>query len=220
MLAEILSLFQETVQLLLTRPSFFLELFGEHLQISLVAILLAAGIGLIIGVAISEYQRTSRAVMTVVNFIYTIPSISLLGFLIPLSGIGDTTAVIALTIYALLPMVRNTHTGLTHVDPLLIEAATGMGGTRPQVLLKIKLPLALPVIVAGIRSMTVMTIALAGIASFVGAGGLGVAIYRGITTNNKAMTMAGSLLIAAMAVGADFLIGVMEKKIQKGVKQQ
>ncbi len=149
------------------------------------------------------------------NFIYTIPSISLLGFLIPFSGIGDATAVIALTVYALLPMVRNTYTGLTNVSPLLIEAATGMGCTRWQVLYKVKLPLAMPVIIAGIRNMTVMTIALGGIASFIGAGGLGVAIYRGITTNNKAMTIAGSLLIAVLAVAADALIGVIEKLTQK-----
>lgn len=115
----------------------------------------------------------------------------MLGFLIPFSGVGNVTAVIALTIYALLPMVRNTHTGITGVDPAILEAATGMGSTPAQVLVKIKLPLAMPVILSGIRSMVTMTIALAGIASFIGAGGLGVAIYRGITTNNAAMTLCG-----------------------------
>ena len=201
--------------LLLTRRDFFLGLLWEHLQISAVSILLAMGIGMVIGVLISEYPGASRPVTAVVNFIYTIPSISLLGFLIPLSGIGDTTAVIALTVYALLPMVRNTHTGLTNVSPLLIEAATGMGCTRWQVLTKVKLPLAMPVIMAGIRNMAVMTIALAGIASFIGAGGLGVAIYRGITTNNKAMTMTGSLLIALLAILADSVIGILERITQR-----
>jgi osmoprotectant transport system permease protein len=172
-------------------------------------------IGLGIGIFISEFQKSSKIVIGVVNFIYTIPSISLLGFLIPLSGIGDTTAIIALTVYALLPMVRNTYTGLTNVNPLLIEAATGMGSTDFQVLVKIKLPLAMPIIIAGIRNMAVMTIALAGIASFIGAGGLGVAIYRGITTNNKAMTLVGSLLIAILAIVVDFLIGVLEKRVNK-----
>ena len=108
-----------------------------------------------------------------VNFIYTIPSISLLGFLIPFSGIGNTTAIIALTIYALLPMVRNTHTGMTNIDEQIIEAAKGMGSTQSQILFKIKLPLAMPVIMSGLRNMATMTIALAGIASFIGAGGLG-----------------------------------------------
>ena len=201
--------------LVLSRRDFFLELMLEHILISLISIAIAMVIGLLIGVVISEFRKTSRIIMGLVNFIYTIPSISLLGFLIPLSGIGDTTAVIALTVYALLPMVRNTYTGITNVNPLLIEAATGMGSTWLQVLLKIKLPLAMPVILAGIRNMTVMTIALAGIASFIGAGGLGVAIYRGITTNNEAMTLAGSLLIAVLAIVMDFGIGLIEKKINQ-----
>lgn len=111
---------------------------------------------------------------------------------------------IALTIYALLPMVRNTHTGITNVDVVILEAAKGMGSTPLQILLKIKLPLAMPIILSGIRNMVTMTIALAGIASFIGAGGLGVAIYRGITTNNTAMTMVGSLLIALLALIMDF----------------
>lgn len=205
---------KEILNLIITRKDFFLDLLKEHLQISFISILFATIIGLILGVITSEYQKTSKIIMNIINFIYTIPSISLLGFLIPLSGIGDTTAIIALTIYALLPMVRNTHTGLTNVNPLLLEAAVGMGSTNFQVLYKIKLPIAMPVIVAGIRNMAVMTISLCGIASFVGAGGLGVAIYRGITTNNKIMTIAGSLLIAALAIITDFVIGFIENKIK------
>lgn len=201
----------EIIDLAQNRWDFFLELLIEHVQISLLSITIAMVIGLAIGILISEYQKSSKVVIGIVNFIYTIPSISLLGFLIPLSGVGDTTAVIALSVYALLPMVRNTHTGLTNVSPLLVEAATGMGSTRVQTLVKVKLPLAMPVIISGIRNMAVMTIALAGIASFIGAGGLGVAIYRGITTNNKAMTLMGSLLIAVLAIVVDFLIGRAEK---------
>lgn len=205
----------ETWTVFVNKKEFFLELLIEHIQISAIAICIALLIGLLTGILISEFQKSSKIVMSIINFIYTIPSISLLGFLIPLSGIGDTTAIIALTVYALLPMVRNTHTGLTNVNPLLIEAATGMGSTRLQTLVKIKLPLAMPVIIAGLRNMAVMTIALAGIASFIGAGGLGVAIYRGITTNNKAMTLAGSLLIAILAIVVDFVIGILEKQTQK-----
>lgn len=205
----------EIIDLIQSRWDFFLGLLVEHIQISLLSIVIAMGIGLAIGILISEYQKSSKVVIGIVNFIYTIPSISLLGFLIPLSGVGDTTAVIALTVYALLPMVRNTHTGLTNVSPLLLEAATGMGSTKMQTLIKVKLPLAMPVIISGIRSMAVMTIALAGIASFIGAGGLGVAIYRGITTNNKAMTLVGSLLIAVLAIAVDFLIGRIEKMVKR-----
>lgn len=208
MLSDILSL-------LSNRWPFFLELLGEHLYLSAFSITIAGVLGLSLGIFISEYQKSSKFVLGLINFIYTIPSISLLGILIPLSGIGNNTAIIALSIYALLPMVRNTHTGLVHVSPLLLEAATGMGSTPLQLLINIKLPLALPLIISGLRNMAVMTIALAGIASFIGAGGLGVAIYRGITTNNKGMTLIGSLLIALLAIIIDFCIGIIEKKTKR-----
>ena len=201
--------------LFIERKEFFLDLLWEHLEISLLAIIIAVLFGGMIGILISEFQKTAKLTLGAINFLYTIPSISMLGFLIPFSGIGNATAVIALTVYALLPMVRNTHTGMTNVDPDILEAAKGMGSTRMQILFKIKLPLAMPVILSGIRNMVTMTIALAGIASFIGAGGLGVVIYRGITTNNAAMTMAGSLLIALLALATDFLLGFMEKRIGK-----
>ena len=195
------------------RKDFFLDLLWEHLEISLLAIVIAILFGGTVGILISEFQKTAKLTLGVINFLYTIPSISMLGFLIPFSGIGNATAVIALTVYALLPMVRNTHTGMTNVDPAILEAAKGMGSTRMQILFKIKLPLAMPVILSGIRNMVTMTIALAGIASFIGAGGLGVVIYRGITTNNTAMTTVGSLLIALLALGTDFLLGFIEKRM-------
>lgn len=207
MLADIFSL-------LTSRWDLFAGLLAEHLTISLAAILIAILVGGAAGILISEYQRAARPTLAVVGFLYTIPSISMLGFLIPFSGVGNATAVIALTVYALLPMVRNTHTGICGVDPAILEAATGMGSTRWQLLYKIKLPLAMPVIFSGIRNMVTMTIALAGIASFIGAGGLGVAIYRGITTNNAAMTLAGSLLIALLALVVDALLGLVERRLR------
>lgn len=198
---------------LVHKKAFFGELLWEHMEISLLAILIAILLGGMVGILISEFAKTAKPALGIINFLYTIPSISMLGFLIPFSGIGNTTAVIALTVYALLPMVRNTHTGITNVDAAILEAAAGMGSTRLQILFKIKLPLAMPVILSGIRNMVTMTIALAGIASFIGAGGLGVAIYRGITTNNAALTMAGSLLIAILALVFDVLLGFMEKRL-------
>ena len=206
MFNEVISLFQE-------KSSFFINLMWQHLQISFIAVIIACVIGLIMGVIISEYKNSSKYVLGVINFLYTIPSISLLGFLIPFSGIGNKTAIIALTIYALLPMVRNTFTGIENIDDTIIEAATGMGSTRMQIIYKIKLPLALPVIMSGIRNMVTMTIALAGISSFIGAGGLGVAIYRGITTNNTPLTIIGSLLIAILALIIDGILAVVEKRI-------
>ncbi len=206
---------REVFQLYIDRWQFFLKLIMEHLKIAGISILIASVIGLILGVFISEYKKTSSFILGITNFVYTIPSISLLGFLIPFSGIGNTTAIIALTIYALLPMVRNTYTGIENIDSSIIESAKGMGSTPFEILYKVKLPLAATVILSGLRNMVVMTIALAGIASFIGAGGLGVAIYRGITTNNKSMTIAGSLLIALLALVADFTIGSVEKIIKR-----
>lgn len=204
MLANILSLFA-------TRSDFFAKLLGQHLRIASTAILLAGTTGLFLGIFISSYKNAAKIILSVVNFLYTIPAISLLGLLLPFLGIGNKTAIAALSIYALLPMVRNTYTGISEVSENIIEAARGMGCTEFQLLVKIKLPLAFPVIMAGIRSMVTMTIAVAGIASFIGAGGLGVAIYRGITTNNSALTWAGSLMIAALAISLDIILGVIEK---------
>lgn len=197
------------------RWKFFLNLTWEHIQISVIAIAGAIIIGLGLGIMISQYRKSASTVLGLTNLIYTIPSIALFGFLIPFSGIGNTTAIIALTVYALLPMVRNTYTGITGIDKEIIEAARGMGSTPFQILWRIKLPLAFPIILSGIRNMMVMTIALAGIAAFIGAGGLGVAIYRGITTNNSALTVAGSVLIALLALLADWGVGAYERHIKK-----
>lgn len=198
--------------LLLQRKDFFVELVVEHILISAVVIFAAIFFGIFIGVFISEYKKFSQPTLGTVNFLYTIPSISMLGFLIPIFGVGNFSAIVALIIYALLPIVRSTYTGISQIDKGIIEAAQALGLKNFTIIFNIKLPIALPIIMSGIRNMVVMTISLAGIASFIGAGGLGVAIYRGITTNNSAMTIAGSFLIALMALLADFLIGLLEKK--------
>lgn len=208
-------MFKNIMELYIDRYDFFLKLTLEHLRISAISILVASIIGLFLGILISEFKRSSTIVLGITNFIYTIPCISLFGFLIPFSGVGSLTAIIALTIYALLPMIRNTYAGIDGIDNSIIESAKGMGSTFFQILYKVKIPLAMPVILAGLRNVIVMTIALAGVASFIGAGGLGVAIYRGITTNNSTMTIAGSLLIALLAIIVDFLVGLIEKIIKK-----
>lgn len=208
MINEIFALYQD-------RWPFFQDLILQHIRIASTAIVISGTIGLILGILVSEYPRYSAWIIGAINMAYTIPSISMLGFLIPLTGIGDKTATIALTIYGLLPMVRNTYTGITTIAPSTIEVARGMGSTPWQILYRVKLPLALPVIVSGIRSMVVMTISLSGIASYIGAGGLGVAIYRGITTNNAAMTYAGSILIALVALLSDQLVAYLERHIRR-----
>ena len=203
--------------LLVEKRDWFFDLLLQHIGISLVSIALAALIGLSLGIAIAAWRRGTKPVLALVNFVYTIPSIALFGFLIPVTGIGDLTAVVALTIYALLPMVRGTYAGLAAIDPAIVEAARGMGSTDRQLLYRIELPLAAPVIMSSIRTMATMTIALTGIASFIGAGGLGVAIYRGITTNNLAMTLAGSVLIALLAIAVDALLAMLMQAQSEGL---
>lgn len=156
-------LLEESFSLLISDYEFFMDLLIQHIQLSLISILIAIVVGMIIGIIVSEYEK-NKWILSVVNFVYTIPSIALFGLLIPISGIGDVSAIIALTIYALLPMVKNTHSGITNIDKGILEAAKGMGSTKFQMLYKIKIPLAMPHIMAGIRTMAVMTIALAGIA--------------------------------------------------------
>lgn len=203
----------QLMKLLTEDFKFFANLTIEHILISLLAISIASVLGIILGIIISEYTKFSGLILGTVNILYTIPSIALLGFFITITGVGNTTALIALIIYALLPIIRSTYTGIITINPLIIEASEGMGSTKLQQLFKVKIPLALPVLMSGIRNMVTMTIALAGIASFVGAGGLGVAIYRGITTNNSAMTFLGSLLIAILALVFDFILGLIEKRL-------
>ncbi len=197
------------------RSHWFLGLLWDHFLLSGQAILLSGAIGLLLGILIAQYQKLAPAVMGLCNVLYTIPAISLLGILIPFTGIGNQTAVIALTIYGVMPMVCNTYVGLTTLDPDILEAANGMGSTAMQALLRVKLPIAAGVILAGVRNMVVMTVSVAGIASFVGAGGLGVSIYRGITIYDPAMTAAGSILIASLAVLLDFILGRVEKHFKK-----
>ena len=208
MLSKIFSIYVD-------RADFFVELLGEHLAICGIAILCGGLLGLALGIFVSSRPKLAAPVIGITNIIYTIPSIALLGFLIPISGIGDTTACIALTIYALMPIVKNTYTGLIGVDPNIIMAAEGMGSTEHQIMWRIRLPLAFPVIWTGFRNMVVMVIAMGGIASFIGAGGLGVAIYRGITTNNLALTVAGGIIIALLAFLIDLALDGLGKYIIK-----
>lgn len=210
-----MELIKEIIQVYIERREWFAELLLQHISLSLTAIILAGVIGLAIGVWIAEHEKQAAFVLGIANVFYTIPSISLLGMLIPFIGIGDKTAVVALTIYGIMPMIRNTYAGIRGINKEVIMAAKGMGSTRFQIMTRIKLPLALGVIIAGVRNMTVMTISVTAIASFVGAGGLGVAIYRGITMYNTALTFGGSFLIALLALVTDWLLGKLEKRLMK-----
>ncbi len=203
------------IQIFWDRREFFLVCLLEHIRISLTAVVCAGTLGILAGIFISGRKKMAAVVLGIINVIYTVPSISLLGFLIPFTGIGNRTAVIALTVYGLLPIVRNTYTGLVNVDAGILEVARGLGADGRQLLFRIRFPLALPVIISGFRNMVVMIIAMGGIASFIGAGGLGAAIYRGITTYNMTLTAAGSLLIALLALLSDWLLSKAEKAVNR-----
>ena len=205
----------QLIQILWDRRDFFLTCLLEHIRISLTAVVCAGVLGILTGVFISRHKKAAGIALGVINVVYTVPSISLLGFLIPFTGIGDKTAVIALTVYGLLPIVRNSYTGLVNVDAGILEVAEGLGADGKQILFGIRFPLAIPVILSGFRNMVVMIIAMGGIASFIGAGGLGAAIYRGITTYNMALTAAGSLLIALLALLSDWLLSRAEKAVNR-----
>lgn len=188
---------------------------AEHALLVLAATALAAGIGIPAGLALTRRPALARVVLGTASIAQTVPSLALLGLLIPLpvlGGIGKSTAIIALVVYALLPILRNTHAGIRSVDPSVLEAADGLGFSPGERRRLVELPLALPVILAGVRVATVATIGLATVAAAIGAGGLGVLIYRGIATVNDRLILAGAVPAALLAVGADALLGWMERR--------
>ncbi len=188
---------------------------GQHLALVAVSTALAVAIGLPLGVALTRRPRMARPVLALASVVQTVPSLALFGFLIPLpliGGIGARTAVVALLVYALLPILRNTHAGITSVDPAIVEAATGLGMTPGERLRSVELPLALPVVLAGVRIAAVVSIGLATIAAAVGAGGLGVLIYRGIATVDNRLILAGAVPAALLALAVDGLLGLAERR--------
>ncbi|RSK27153.1 ABC transporter permease [Bacillus sp. HMF5848] len=192
----------------------------EHIILSITAMLIALIISLPLGIYISRNRRIAEPIIGVTAIFQTIPSLAFFGFLIPLFGIGSVTAITALTLYALLPILRNVYTGLSEVDQSAIEAGKGMGMTRWQILTLIEMPLALPVIMAGIRTATVLTIGVATLATFVGAGGLGDLIYRGLSTINNYLVLAGAIPAALLALLFDFILRYVEKSVTpKGLRK-
>jgi osmoprotectant transport system permease protein len=191
------------------------SLTAEHLWMVGIATLLAIALGVPLGILITRRPALRKPVIALANIIQTVPSLALFGFLLPAPWIGERAgrlAILALMLYSLLPMIRNTYAGIAGVDRSIIEAARGMGLTDWQLLFKIELPLAASVILAGIRVSVVISIGLATIAAAIGAGGLGELIFRGLAMVNNAVILAGAIPAAIMALLADFLIGWMEKR--------
>ncbi|QPQ51882.1 ABC transporter permease [Chryseobacterium indologenes] len=191
----------------------------QHLGLTFLSLFLAIIIGVPLGILIARKRKLSGSVLGIAGILQTIPSIALLGFMIPAFGIGATPAIVALLIYALLPIIRNTYTGITEVDPAVTEAAKAMGMNRTQRLFKVELPLAMPVIIAGIRTAAVINVGVATLASFVAAGGLGEFIFGGISLNNTNMILAGAIPAALLAVVLDQTIAVLQKLSYKSVKK-
>lgn len=184
---------------------------GEHIQLVFLSMLIAIAIGIPAGILVTRFDSLKMWIIGGASILQTIPSLALLGFMIPILGIGTKTAVAALFLYSLLPIIRNTFTGIKDVDPAIIEAASGMGMTRSQILFKVQLPLALSVIMAGIRTATVINVGTATLAAFIGAGGLGDFIFLGITRNIDALIILGALPAALMALLFDYLLGLLER---------
>ncbi len=188
---------------------------GQHVWLVFVSIAIAVAIALPLGILITRRKRLRSPVLAIANVMQTIPSLALFGFLIPLpfiGGIGPRTAIVALVFYALLPIIRNTVTGILGIDKSVREAAVAMGMTDAQVLLQVELPLAMSVILTGVRVAVVITIGVAIIAAEVGAGGLGEYIFRGLRLNDNRLLLAGAVPSALMALVADFGFGVIEKR--------
>ena len=204
--------------------TFFLEHRAEILSATLdhvILVVIAMGIAILIGVPLGMLivQRpTLRTIaLGIASIFQTIPSLALFGFLIPIpfiGGIGKRTAIVALVLYALLPILRNTYVGLTGIDPAVLESAEAMGMTRSQILFRVRLPLALAVILAGIRTATIITIGIATIAAAIGAGGLGGFIFRGVALVSDALILAGAIPAALLAILADVLLGLLERRLK------
>lgn len=200
----------EILQTLSDRRGQLLTTIFEHIQISFIALLIAALIGVPLGILLTKTKKLSEIVMNIAAILQTIPSLALLGLMIPLFGIGKVPAVIALVVYALLPILRNTYTGIAEVDPSLVEAAKGIGMKPGRRLTKVELPIAMPVIMAGIRTAMVLIIGTATLAALIGAGGLGDLILLGIDRNDSSLILIGAIPAALLAILFDLALRYMQ----------
>ncbi len=195
-----------------------LERTVEHVYLVAIAVGAAAFIAIPTGILLTRSEKLSGPVMGVASVIQTIPSLALLGLMIPIFGIGVGAALVALFLYALLPILRNTFTGINGVDKAIIEAGRGMGMTDKQLLVKVQLPLAVPVIMAGVRTSTVICVGIATLVGLIGAGGLGIPIFQGIAMVRSDLILAGAIPAALLALLLDFILGKAEIKLTPGRK--
>lgn len=213
-------MFNSMIEIFHSRSDAILVASWEHLQLTFISLFLATFIAIPLGILLTRYKKWSEPIIGITAIFQTVPSLALLGFMIPLLGIGTTPAIVALTIYGLLPILRNTYTGVVGVNSATVEAGTGMGMTSLQVLWMVELPMALSIIMAGVRTATVLIIGVATLAALIGAGGLGDLIYRGIAMSNSPLILAGALPAALLAIFFDFSLKYLETKSQpRGVSR-
>lgn len=209
------------INYVIENSAFILDKTIEHISLAGTAVMLACSIGVPIGFMIANNTKLAKNVMNIANVIQTIPSLALFAFAMPLFGIGAKPAIFALFLYALLPIIKNTLLGIHNVDPSIIEAARGMGMSKIQIMFKVQVPLAIAVIMGGVRIATVTGIGIATIAALIGAGGLGSLIYAGIGMGNNEMILTGAISSAMLALFADFILGFVEKKLtSEGIVKQ
>ncbi len=213
-----------TIQFIIDNAAQFWRLSVEHAYVVGVALSIAIATGVPLGVAITFNRKAAEVVLYIAGIIMTIPSVALFGLMIPILatwdlGIGKVPAIIALVLYSQLPIVRNTYAAIKNIDPAIVDAGRGMGMTRSQIMTQVQLPLALGVIFAGVRVAVVMSIGIAAIAAYIGAGGLGTYIFRGISTTYDEMLFAGAVAVSVMAILADLVFGRLEKALMsKGLR--
>ncbi len=194
------------IDYLVLNKSQILNLLVEHVKLTVIAVGLAIILGVPLGILISYVKKLNRPVLGFANVVQAIPSMALLGFSIPFLGIGTLPAVVMVILYSLLPIIKNTFTGIQNINPLTLEAARGIGLTKFQILAKIQIPLALPVIMAGVRISAVTAVGLMTIAAFIGAGGLGFLVFSGIRTVNNNQILAGAIPACLLALLVDYLV--------------
>ena len=201
--------------MLIADTSEIIERILDHLQISVSGVALAMVVGMVIGIVLTRFPKISTPVLSVIEVFQTIPSLAMLSILLVFFGLGDMTAIVAIFFYSLLPIVRNTYAGILAVDPALLEAGKGMGMNGLQVLFRVEIPNAIPVIVSGLRISLITAYGIVTISVLVGGGGLGRFVYRGIQMQNMSVMLTGAIPIAVMAFCTDLLLNKLQKRLTK-----
>lgn len=203
----------EFINYIISNSPEIIDLLIEHIKLTSLSVFIAILIGIPIGILISYVKKLGRPVLALANILQAIPSMALLGFTIPFLGIGTIPAILMVVLYSLLPIIKNTYIGLENINPQMIEAATGIGLTKWQILTKVQIPLALPVIMSGIRISAVSAVGLMTLAAFCGAGGLGYLVYAGIRSINNYQILSGAIPACLLALFIDYILGIVENLV-------